>query len=419
MAKHAILSPSSSKRWSACPGSVRLSEGIPNVTSDFADEGTAAHFLASTALERKVTARMVGQRVITYLDLEGKQDWAIDFEPQGCKVLKTYQIADLHKDVQVYVDLVNEYASDEGASLLIEVTVPIDHITGEESATGTSDAIIVLDYGDGTAEVTTIDLKFGKGVLVEAEDNSQLMMYSSGAIRVVEEVMELRVINVKMIISQPRASVLPSEVGMRREDLDENIARLSKAALRTYQPDAPVNPGKEQCRFCLAKSSCPALAKESLETVFTDLDADLPQLKDSRTQGLDIVATWYPKLEMIEAWCAGVRGRMYSELTAGAKVPGYKLVQGKRGNREWDNKEEVEALMKSMRIKEVDMYSQAIISPTKAETLLKEVNPRRWAKLEERISRSDGKPTVALETDPRAAITTESFDDLDAVNPLD
>lgn len=97
-------------------------------------------------------------------------------------------------------------------------------------------------------------------------------------------------------------------------------------------------------------------------------------------------------------------------------VSGFKLVTGKQGNRAWRDEVEAEELLKSFRLKQDQMYSQKVISPTQAEKLLKKESPRRWTKVEALITRSDGNPTIAPESDPRPALNVNPVNDFDDVS---
>ncbi|RYF45629.1 MAG: DUF2800 domain-containing protein, partial [Comamonadaceae bacterium] len=111
-----------------------------------------------------------------------------------------------------------------------------------------------------------------------------------------------------------------------------------------------------------------------------------------------------------------------TRLLAGQPVPGFKLVQGKKGNRQWTSKEEAEALLKAMRVKHDQMYDYTVISPTTAEKLAKAevIGPRQWPKVVALITQSEGKPSVAPESDKRPALAiaaaAEDFDDVSAVS---
>lgn len=177
MSGHARLSPSGAHRWMACPGSVVLEADYPDKGSVYADEGTAAHTLASWCLEDGADADQ-------YRDIEivvGERKFTVT--------------QDMIDYVQDYVKLVREYA--HGGQLLVEQKVPIGHLTGEEGATGTSDAVIVR-----RDELVVMDLKYGMGVKVDAEANPQLMMYALGAYEAFHVLGEFQIVT--MVIHQPR-----------------------------------------------------------------------------------------------------------------------------------------------------------------------------------------------------------------------
>jgi hypothetical protein len=152
---HARLSPSSAERWMTCAGSVPLSDGVVDEGSDFAAEGTAAHELAEKILLGADGAALVGQKA------ENDVLWT----------------QDMLTDVMKYVTAISDIVT-LGGELHVEQKLSIEAITGEAGAHGTSDAVIVL--GD---ELIVADLKFGRGVVVEADNNRQLMIYALAALR--------------------------------------------------------------------------------------------------------------------------------------------------------------------------------------------------------------------------------------------
>lgn len=184
---------------------------------------------------------------------------------------------------------------------------------------------------------------------------------------------------------------------------------------------AYLNPGEKQCRFCKAKANCPALRAEVTEIVggsdaasVDEFAQFLPDVPDAQT-GDNYLSIAMAKVGLVEDWCKAVRAEVERRLLAGKAVDGWKLVEGRRGNRSWSDDAAVETLLKSFRLRQEEMYDYKLINPTKAEKLLKD-SPKRWAKLEELIARSEGKPSVAPATDRRPELVvdpvSEDFRDL-------
>jgi hypothetical protein len=139
---------------------------------------------------------------------------------------------------------------------------------------------------------------------------------------------------------------------------------------------------------------------------FADLVPEVPTMET----GDNYLSIAMSKVGLVEDWCKGVRAEVERRLLAGQKVDGFKLVEGRRGNRKWSDEAEVETLFKSFRMRQDDIYDMSLISPTKAEKLFKS-NPKRWEKVEALTSRSDGKPSVAFASDKRSEMTVQSVAD--------
>jgi hypothetical protein len=381
---HAKLSPSGAHRWMACPGSVGLEAAFPDQSSAYAAEGTLAHTLASEHLDGS--------------GLHPSQRIGEVHEVDGFTFTVDAAMADY---VDNYCRLVREYA--DGGLLLVEQRVPIAHVTGEAGATGTSDAIVVH-----TAKrmLYVVDLKYGMGVRVDAGDNPQLMMYALGAMEQCDQLGEFD--QVCMVIHQPRLNHV-SEHWIYVGDLWAFKREAAEAAELTRQPDAPLVPGEKQCRFCKAKATCPALRAEVTEVVSGSATLDEFLVPDMTT-GDNYLSVAMSKVGLVEDWCKAVRAEVERRLMAGQTVDGFKLVEGRRGNRKWSDDAEVEALFKSFRLRQDEMYDYSLISPTKAEKLLKDT-PKRWEKAEALISRAEGKPSVAPATDKRSSLTVQSVAD--------
>lgn len=407
MSTHALLSPSGAHRWLACPGSVALEKDLPDTSSEFADEGSAAHFLAANCLRHdKAPIFYLGKKIAVHA---AGETW-LDETGAFVDVRATFMVNhDMAEHVEKYVNAVRMYAA--GSELIVEERVPIAHITGEEGAGGTADALILAD-----SELQLHDLKYGRGVAVYAEENEQLMMYALGALELYGALGDFE--RVRLVIHQPRIGNL-SEWDCTIADLQAFATRVGIAAAQTSQTgDAALfHPGEKQCRFCKAKATCPALAREVAETTAADF-ADLTQT--TLPVPVDIGAAM-SKVDLIETWCKAVRAETERQLLDGLPVAGWKLVEGRKGARSWISEDDAETAMKAMRLKQDEMYTFKVISPTQAEKLLKE-SPRRWTKLQGLITQREGGPSVAPESDKRPALViaaqAEEFENVAVVDDL-
>lgn len=395
---HAELSPSGASRWLRCPGSIALSVGIEDKGSVYADEGTAAHELLEWCLTEKKDAEAYVGRVIKV----GEREFEVDME-----------MAD---HVNTAISYLGAYIDVEaGDELMAEQSLPIDHITGEAGARGTSDVVGVVDNGK---RLVIADLKYGKGVSVDAEHNEQMQLYALGALHEFSVLYDFE--QVTMVILQPRKNHV-SDWTISVEDLQKFADRCTAGATFVRQAKAHFNdgevanwaeqwltPGEKQCQFCKAKANCPALGNFVRDAVGADF-ADISSIGDPlpvppSDGGLSDALASVP---LIEDWCKAVRAEAERRLLAGAPVPGFKLVRGKAGARQWVDKDEAEATLKSMRLRQDEMYDMKLISPTTAEKLLAKESPKRWTKLQPLIAQAQGGLSVAPESDKRPAVEIE------------
>jgi hypothetical protein len=407
MPEHARLSPSGAEKWMACPGSVALEANEPDSSNDYSDEGTAAHHLGAVCLlGDRDAVEFIGRRIAV---CEGKAYWNPDQPGEASNVFDVDDTMAGH--VQAYVDKVREYYL-PGVMASIEHRMPIDHITGEEGACGTADAVIV---SSPRKELTIVDLKYGMRE-VDAVRNKQLMIYALAALRAYGAVCDFE--TVRMVIAQPRLGHYPEwscSVG-ELEAFGEQVEFDAFIALNTKE-GAGLNPGPHcQKNYCKARATCPALARHVQEAIGADFDNIETAIEVS--PAADLLSKQMAAIPLIEDWCKAVRAKVEAKLFAGEPVPGYKLVQGKKGNRKWSNETEAEMIMKGFKLKVEEMYDLKLISPTTAEKLSKAkvIGPRQWPKLAGYITQSEGSPSVAPESDKRPALViTPPADDFEDV----
>lgn len=357
MAKHSKIGASSMHRWANCPGSVRLSEGIPNRTSKYAEEGTLAHEVAAFYLEHR--------------------GWPKDADPEMIEHVRLYTNTVL-SDLQL---------SDEGSvEMLIEHRFNLSDIY--PGLFGTADGVV---YYPSQKLLRVYDLKYGAGIAVEVEENEQLMYYALGALNSTKYGCE----EVEIVIVQPRC---PHEDGAVRRwrftstALIDFAADLAEFARRTEDPNAPVVPG-DWCRFCPASGTCPAVHEKAMLVAKEEFRSGLTYDPVKLKQTLDA-------LPMLEAWIKSVREFAYGEAIHGRAVPGWKLV-AKRATRRWKNESDVAEFLKNeFAFSDDDVFDRSVKSPAQVEKLLSK--EAKDLICEFVVSESSGL-TLAPESDKRPA----------------
>lgn len=381
-----------------------MEKDIPNVDSEDAALGTAQHECAAFCLRHEYPGYSASKCIgMKFHDIEIDEEMA--------------------EYVQVYVDQIRELS--EGFDLFVEQRLPIGHITLEPNGFGTGDAIIIQD-----TTLCVSDAKFGYNK-VYARRNPQLMLYALGALHLFGALFSIE--KVVLRIHQPRIEHY-DEWECSRAELEEFademrfkaqfVWRLLRGEVQ-FKPDEDLVPSDKACQWCRAKASCPKLMSHSLAVIsddFTDLTSNPVAKFENALAKLQTIdnnklSHMMHNVDLIEDLCKAIRKRVTSELLAGHAIPGFKLVQGKKGHRKWDNEKLVEKTLKDWRSKQSDIYNMKVISPADAEKLFKD-DPKRWEKVVALYTQNSGSPSVAPSTDPRPALEVGAhLDDFDVIEP--
>lgn len=399
---HALASPSSAAKWLRCANSLAMEIGQPNESSGAADLGTDKHELLTLCMENELDAMAYQGHILK----------------RGHTVNK-----ELAHDVQTVLDSVRARISgyellDLSVQVELEQYLPIEHITGEEGATGRGDIVLIVSRPDHSSFMDIIDAKFGYQE-VDAEMNPQLLMYASGALEKFGLTEEFDTVN--LVIEQPlrgfipEFSTTPVEVNKWVEWASPRAARaimVHKMVGERALKDIDFAPSEKTCQWCKAKAVCPALLAKVEETIGTEFESlVIDGFEDTvRTLPVERLGEKFQHLELIEDWIKAVRARIELEVFAGRSVPGVKVVAGKRGNREWSSEDEAEAMMKKFKMKVDQMYAFKLLGPKPILEALKD-QPRRLKQIESLIVQADGKPHVVLESDKRPAIEIKPIED--------
>ena len=370
--KHARLSASASDRWIHCPASVHLSEEYgpkEEETSIYAEEGTRAHALA----EYKLKSRLLKQR--------GKKPACDD--------------AEMDEATDYYCEAVKEIleGAGEGARLLVEQQYSLEPYIPE--GFGTSDAVVIAD---DTMHV--IDLKYGQGVMVNAEGNSQLRSYALGTLTLFDGLYEVETVITHII--QPRLKHSSSET-ISVADLTawgENV--LKPAAEKAWNNSDEANPG-DWCRFCPFRAICRAREVHSVETARQEFSA----ATEAGALTLDELGRAMEAAEKLKAWLDDAKTYALEKAMSGQKIPGWKVVEG-RSVRKYSDE-----LAVMQRLEEAG-YPRAITTETRVlgiSAMEKAVGKKKLTEIcGDLIIKPQGKPTLVPESDKRPAMNSAEED---------
>lgn len=369
---HAILSASSSSRWLACPPSARINAELPETTSVYAEEGTKAHALA----EKTLKGYLAGGPAEVQSDNE-----------------------EMKEAVQRYVDVCIEKINAAKAAspdAVVHVEFRLDFSTYVPDGFGTGDMVIVSDKS-----LEICDLKYGKGVPVSAEGNTQMRLYALGA---VEDFGMLYAFDtVHMTIIQPRLDSVSTDTLSAGKLIDWGRSIISIAKL-AYDGEGDFQAG-DHCRFCKFRPRCKALAAYMAEKTALRKKQTLTDLE---------TVSILQAAKDIKRWLTDLEDYALGKALDGYDWPGMKLVEG-RSKRVITDPDAAAAVL-------IDkgFDADAVYKPRELQTLTaleKLVGKKALAEaLGDLIEKPDGKPTLVELSDKRppldvTAKAADAFDD--------
>lgn len=423
---HALLSASSSKQWLNCPPSARLQLSFPNESSVYAEEGTFAHSVCEYKVKKYLRERV-------------KRPQSEEFYTEEID-----QITDIYAE---FVISIIESMKQNGCEplVLVEERVNYSHIA--PSGFGTADMLIIGKDENGKGLLHIADFKTGRGIFVNANHNTQMMLYALGGLNAYGYIYPIE--TVRMSIIQPRLENI-STFECSREELEawgESIKPIAKLA---FEGKGEQKAG-EWCFFCRAKPVCQACKDEAMalcKEEFLDLDSmsDGAFMEDARAapgdetgaaaengvavEESDMTAPYepdtetpvfkqpglvplseleeiLPTLNRISSWIDSVFAFVSSEaINHGVEIKGYKVVEG-RSKRVFTDTNAV--VQKATENGYTDLYKQQLITLTEFEKMM---GKKKFAEiLGEYVVKPPGKLALVPEDDPREAVDMGSVSD--------
>jgi len=357
---HALLSASSAHRWLACPPSAVAAEAYPNQDTDFTREGTLAHEVAEATARGEIFSPGVDDEIIPGITPE------------------------MYECAQGYRDYIQEQIKGDEAVILLEQRV--DFSPWVPDGFGTCDCIIL--QGD---TMIVIDYKYGVGVPVSAIDNPQMKLYALGALNDFGFVYDVK--KFEMHIYQPRINNVSVDKGTVEELISWADSTVKSIAEKAAKGEGDFCAGSH-CKFCPHAGKCRELTKTCTDFVEThDLRVAIPKLAPHE---ITEVLAMEP---VIALWLKRVKEQALTAMLNGEDIPGYKVVEGKLGNRKWVDELKVANALNVAGYNREDYTETKLLSPSQMD---KAIGKKKVAELlDELIERAPGAPQIAPESDKR------------------
>jgi hypothetical protein len=433
--EHKRFSPSRSERFIPCRGSVNLIErSTPRPDTAWAREGRIAHEIleaglknnAKTATEAQGYSAFKGQDLTPHIrssivEFKASINDALDYVWGKLEELQLY-----YDDVVLFVE--------------VQVDPPVASAPGE--AAGFCDIAI---YSAKARRLWVIDYKHGAGIAKAVVGNTQVTQYAAGFLYDAKQYVDPASVDiVTLVIIQPRAFHKDGDIReyeVTPQYVKEYLAYLDGVIADALRPDAPLNPGEEQCRFCDARDKCPAAQSLALSVVnkqFINVgDVAAPKMPDPKALDMQRLAYIKSMRSFVESWFDACDDALKDNIMKGQPGHGYKAVEA-HAQREYDaaaypEPERVKALASLVGCNDWELYNVKLKPLTEMEMLVKDAFKRRAGHGRKKkaaeeaaqmfayftIKRSSGTLTIVEDSDPRppANLAAKFYSQLPEIAP--
>lgn len=387
MRAHARLSASGSSKWLACTPSLLLEEQFEEKSSIYADEGSIAHNVAELKATKYFLKGIGPKKFKAAMDVfeDELKKLAEVAKEQGQELDSFKQMDDYTED---YFDYIKTLSIGFEFNPYVAIEKRVDFSAYAEDGFGTADCIMITG-----STIHVIDFKYGKGVSVSAENNSQMMLYALGAYSEYSFLYDIQ--NVVMHIFQPRKTDGSSSFETDVKTLLEFGELVKEKSQMALKGEGEFNTG-EHCRFCKVRQTCRARADANVRLAgFTSLKPPLITNEE--------VGEYLKLTQDIISWAEDLKSYALAECLAGRDVAGWKAVEG-RANRKIMNELEFAEVLITSGFNEAEIYKpKALETLTYLEKLVGKKDFESLGK--EFIQKPPGKPTLVQASDKRTAIT--------------
>ena len=373
--KHAVLSASAAHRWLMCPPSARLEEQFPDTASESAAEGTLAHELAEIKVRHYFYTVDFGRQKYTRRLNKLKKEalWQDEMD----------------RYTNEYLDYIKQTALSLESAPYAVIEMRVDYSAYVPDGFGTADCILISGE-----TLHVIDFKYGKGVMVSAEENAQLSFYALGAYEAYKMLYPIK--HIRMSIVQPRLDNT-SEWEYTVEALLKWGEYVRERAALAWKGEGDYAPGTDTCRFCRAKARCRARSDHNVKKAF-DI-GELPPLISAVEAGKRLA-----ELEDVVKYQKDLQEWALSECLAGGDVPGWKAVEG-RGSRDWTDMDKAFEMLQEQGVDRAMLWEERPLTLAQVEKVVgkKEFN----GLVGDMVVKRPGKPALVRSSDKRPAITNK------------